>query len=119
MKTLSFIFLSCMMTLNHAQIDPAGPAISSDSLFVEAIKNENYKQAESLIEGGKVNVNQLYNGKTFLIYACIFNKPEMVRFLYNHGADLGIRCEDGYLPKEHAMANNAIHALSELIVIRA
>lgn len=119
MKALSFIFLSCMITFTHAQIDPIENSISSDSLFVEAIKKENYKQLQSLLEEGKVNVNHHYKGKTFVIYACIFNKPEMVRFLYDHGADIGIRCKDGHLPKDHAMANNAIHALSELIIIKA
>lgn len=54
-----------------------------------------------------------------MIYACIFNKPEVVGFLYNNGANLGIRCEDGYLPEDHANANNAIHALSEIIIIKA
>ena len=119
MKAISFIFLSCMMSFTHAQIDSIENSIPSDSLFVEAIKNENYELFESLLKEGKVNVNHLYNGKTFVIYACIYNKPEMVRILYNNGADIGIRCEDGYLPEDHAKANDSYHALSELVIIKA
>ena len=119
MKAIIFIFLSCMLTFAHAQIDPIENSIFSDSLFVDAIMSEDYNLLDSLLKEGKVNVNHLYNGKTFVIYACIFNKPEIVRFLYNNGADIGIRCEDGYLPEDHANANNAIHALSEIVIIKA
>lgn len=119
MKVISLIFLSCMLTSGNAQIDPIENSISSDSLFVEAIMKENYNLLDSLLKEGKVNINHFYNGKTFVIYAYIFNKPEVVRFLYNNGANVGIRCEDGYLPEDHAKANDSIHALSEIIIIKA
>lgn len=119
MKTLNFIFLGCMVAFGNAQSNPAENSVSVASLFVEAIKNENYTQVEKLLEEGTVSVNQHFNGKPFIIYACIHNKPEMVRLLFSNGADLGIKCEDGFWPEDHAIANKSFHALSELIIIKA
>lgn len=119
MKALSLIYFFCMATFTHAQIDPLENSFQAASLFIEAIKSENYKQVELLLEQRKVSINETFKGKTFITYACIFNKPEMVRFLFSNGADISIRCKDGYLPKDHAVANKAVHALSELIIIDA
>lgn len=49
---------------------------------LEAIRNDDYKFVELAFVSGQIDVNEYYNGKTYLIYASIYNKPEMVRLLF-------------------------------------
>ena len=86
---------------------------------LEAIRNDDYKFVELALVSGQIDVNEYYNGKTYLIYASIYNKPEMVRLLFTLGADFLKRCDQGYLPIEHAKHHQAVYARAELIVLQA
>ena len=86
---------------------------------LEAIRNDDYKFVELAFKSGQIDVNDYYNGKTYLIYASMYDKPEMVRLLFTLGADILKRCDQGYLPIEHAKHNQAIYARAELIVLQA
>lgn len=90
-----------------------------ETKILYAIKNEGYTYLEEALFYGIIDPNHLINGKPIISYACIYNKPEMVRLFYVNGADLNLRCIEGYLPEEHAQINNAINALAEIIVIKA
>lgn len=90
-----------------------------ETKILYAIKNEGYTYLEEALFYGIIDPNHLINGKPIISYACTYNKPEMVRLFYVNGADLNLRCIEGYLPEEHAQINNAINALAEIIVIKA
>ena len=126
-STLSLLFFLCLASSFHtgyAQPNESFyPEISSpDELserVLEAIRNDDYKFVELAFVSGRMDVNDYYNGKTYLIYASIYNKPEMVRLLFTLGADILKRCDQGYLPIEHAKHHQAIYARAELIVLQA
>ena len=86
---------------------------------LEAIRNDDYEFVELTFASGQIDINDFYNGKTFLIYASIYNKPEMVRLLFTMGADILKRCDQGHLPIEHAKHHQAVYARAELIVLQA
>lgn len=86
---------------------------------IEAIQKDDYRFVEKIFRSGQLNVNGLHNGKTYLMYASIYNKPEMIRLLYTLGADLLKRCDEGYLAADHAKQHQAYKARAELIVLQA
>lgn len=119
LKNLSLYLSLFVMTFSHAQEHETDSLLVNASRFVLAIENENYAAVEQYLENGLIPVNMYYKGKTFIIHASISNKPEMVQLLYRYGADIMLPCEEGLSPEAHAKANNAIHALAEIIVIKA
>ena len=119
MKKLSLYLLLFTMVLSHAQENKPNSFTVNASTFVSAIDNDEYELVEHYLKNRLIPVNMFYEGKTFIIHACIKNKPEMIRLLVRHGADITLRCEEGFLPEEHAKRNDSIHALAEIIVIKA
>jgi hypothetical protein len=87
--------------------------------IIDAIKSDDYEYFIISFSQGKLDVNHIFNGKTLLIYASIFNKPEMINLLISQGAFFSSECEDGYTAMDHAVKNNSIKAIAELIVISA
>lgn len=87
--------------------------------LITAIQNEDFNYVEKIITNNQSLIDKRINGKTLIIHAAIMNKPEMVRLLYTLGADITLRCEEGYSPEEHANFNKSINALAEIIVIKA
>lgn len=90
-----------------------------ENKVLNAIENEDYTYLEEVLFYKIIDPNFLINGKPIISHACIYNKAEMVRLIYENGADLNLRCIEGYLPEDHAQMNNAIKALAEIIVIKA
>lgn len=126
-STLSLLFFLCLASsfqTGYAQPNESFYSeISSpeklSEYVLEAIRNDDYKFVELAFKSGQIDVNDYYNGKTYLIYACMYDKPEMVRLLFTLGADILKRCDQGYLPIEHAKHHQAIYALAEIVVIQA
>jgi len=119
LKNLSLYLSLFTVLLSYAQEHKTNSALVNASRFVLAIENENYAVVEQYLENSLIPVNMYYKGKTFIIHASISNKPEMVQLLYRYGADITLPCDEGFSPEEHAKANDAIHALAEIIVIKA
>ena len=87
--------------------------------IIDAIKSDDYDYFITSFSEGELDVNQIINGKTLLIYASILNKPEMINLLISQGAFFSLECDDGYTAMDHAIKNNSIKAIAELIVISA
>lgn len=108
-------FISCFLylTSNTLIID------NLESQLLKAISNDNYQFIETNINNSNIDANAKINGKTLLIHACIYDKPEMILLLLNKGASLNLPCDNGLTPEEHARLNNSIYALAQIIIIKA
>ena len=92
---------------------------SAEQKLIMAIQENDFHTVENIIKNNLIEINEHYEGKTFVIWAGIYNKPEIVRMLVDFGADLSKRCDLGYTIDEHCWANESMKALSEIIVLRA
>lgn len=92
---------------------------SAEQKLIMAIKENDFHTVEKIITNNLIEINEHYEGKTFVIWAGIYNKPEILRMLVDFGADLSKRCDLGYTIEEHCCANESMKALSEIIVFRA
>ncbi len=92
---------------------------SVDQKILNAIENENYNFIENSIDNNTTSPNARINGKTLLIYACIYDQPEMVLLLLSKGADLNLVCDLGMSAEEYAVMHNSIYALAQIIVVKA
>ena len=91
---------------------------SAGQKLIMAIKENDFHTVENIITNNLIEINEHYEGKTFVIWAGIYNKPEIVQMLVDFGADLSKRCDLGYTIEEHCWANESMKALSEIIVLR-
>ena len=91
---------------------------SAEQKLIMAIKENDFHTIKNMITNNLIEINEYYEGKTFVIWAGIYDKPEIVRMLVDFGADLSKRCDLGYTIEEHCRANESIKALSEIIVLR-
>ncbi|MEZ4969982.1 MAG: ankyrin repeat domain-containing protein [Flavobacteriaceae bacterium] len=80
------------------------------SSFCKAIVKGDMETVKRLIELGE-DVNQKSLGKTPAIFAARYNKYEILELLIANGADLKIKCDNGYNAKKHAELSNATEAL--------
>ncbi|PXX26780.1 ankyrin repeat protein [Arenibacter sp. ARW7G5Y1] len=80
------------------------------SSFCKAIIKGDLETVKRLIELGE-DVNQKSLGKTPAIFAARYNKVEILELLIANGADLKIKCDNGYNAKKHAELSNATEAL--------
>jgi len=87
--------------------------------LIEEIKNYDFNTVEGILKSKQIDVNSYHKGKPIIAYACINNKPEMIRLLYIHGSNLSLRCENGLTLEEHSKLSNSINDLAELIVIKS
>ncbi|MEG3657849.1 ankyrin repeat domain-containing protein [Arenibacter palladensis] len=78
--------------------------------FCKAIVEGDLETVKRLIELGE-DVNQKSLGKTPAIFAARYNKVEILEVLIANGADLKIKCDNGYSAKKHAELSNATEAL--------
>lgn len=90
-----------------------------EQCILEAIANDNYDFVEVVFQQGLASINDYYDGKTFIGYAAIHDKPEMIRLLFSLGADMLQRSKEGFLPMDLAKQNQAYYAQAELIVLQA
>ena len=116
-KSLSILFLLFIQPV-FAQLEPSNTNIFTSKLK-EAIRNDNYSYLEEFFTKNPNLINERFDGKSLIIHSAILNKPEMIRLFFTLGVDINTRCEEGYSPEEHAMYNNSINALAEIIVIKA
>lgn len=86
-------------------------APSKINSFCKAIVQGDVETVKRLIALGE-DVNQKSLGKTPAIFAARYNKAEILSILLENGADLSIRCDNGYTPKKHAELSNAKEALA-------
>lgn len=91
-----------------AKADPA--KINS---FCKAIVQGDIETVRLLINLGE-DVNKKSLGKTPVIFACRYNKAEILTLLLESGADPSIRCDSGFTAKKHAELSNAKEALAVL-----
>lgn len=84
---------------------------SKISPFCKAIVQGDVETVKRLITLGE-DVNQKSLGKTPVIFAARYNKAEILSLLLENGADLSIKCDNGYTPKKHAELSNATEALA-------
>lgn len=89
----------------------------TEQKLLMAIKENDFHTIENIITNNLIDINEHYEGKTFVIWAGIYNKPEIIRMLVEFGADLTKRCDLGYTIEDHCWANNSIKSLSEIIVL--
>ncbi|MCM4151597.1 ankyrin repeat domain-containing protein [Arenibacter sp. N53] len=80
------------------------------SSFCKAIVKGDLETVKRLIELGE-DVNQKSLGKTPAIFAARYNKVEILELLIANGADLKIKCDNGFNAKKHAELSNATEAL--------
>ena len=122
-KFLLSAFLISLTTLSASEM-----LVTKDSLSIEAleekstlleekalmaIQTENYEYIEQLLQSGKINPRMKVNGKPLIIHAAIHDKAEMILLLATYGAMLiEPICDEGKDIMEHAIENNALHALS-------
>ena len=92
---------------------------SAEQKLIMAIKENDFHTIKNIISNNLIEINEYYEGKTFVIWAGIHNKPEIIRLLVNYGSDISKRCDLGFTIEEHCIANNSIEALSEIVVLKA
>ena len=98
--TLLSVFAFCNIHLNdyfhkNQQIS-LNLEQSAGQKLIMAIKENDFHTVENIIKNNLIEINEHYEGKTFVIWAGIYNKPEIVRMLVDFGADLSKRCDLGY-----------------------
>tara|TARA_B100001996_G_C18666335_1_gene595023 strand:- start:2066 stop:2428 length:363 start_codon:yes stop_codon:yes gene_type:complete len=120
MKSTAALILSFIFSI-HLFSAEKGFTIDTISVtkITSAIENNDYTFFENAFKTKTLNVNQKINGKTLLIYASILDKPEMVNFLIQNGANLKTLCVNGFNAFQYAKKNKSHYALAELIVISA
>ena len=96
-----------MFTLNEMALMVKPGELNS---FCKAIIRGGVVTVKKLIELGE-DVNQKSLGKTPAIFAARYNKVEILELLIANGADLKIKCDNGYNAKKHAELSNATEAL--------
>ncbi len=79
--------------------------------FCKAIVQGDIETVKRLIDLGE-DVNQKSLGKTPAIFAARYNKAEILSILLENGADLSIKCDNGYTAKKYAELSNADEALA-------
>src|SRR5690554_787811 len=95
------------------KVDP-----SKINSFCKAIVQGDIGTVKRLIALGE-DVNQKSLGKTPVIFAARYNKPEILSLLLENGADLSIKCDKGFTPQKHAELSNAKEALAVINVYRS
>ena len=90
---------------------------SEEIKLMLAIKNNDFDSIENILSNNLVSINDYYEGKTFVIWAAIYDKPEVINMLVYFGADVSKKCEIGYTIEEHCLANKSIKSLAEIIVL--
>ena len=109
--------ISVIIQINYS-IEYYQPIDSSEEFkLMLAIKNNDFDSIENILSNNLVSLNDFYEGKTFVIWAAIYDKPEVINILVNFGADVSIKCEFGYTIEEHCIANKSTKALAEIIVL--
>lgn len=86
---------------------------------VNAIENSNFSYFTEQFQKNTLKVNQTIDGKTMLILASIYDKPEMIRFLIQNGAHFNGECSKGFDAMYYAKIHKSYYALAELIVLKA
>jgi len=81
--------------------------------FCKAIMEGDVETVQRMIELGE-NVNKKSLGKTPAIFAARYNKPEIMKILIANGADLSIKCDNGYTVEKYAELSNASDVLKVL-----
>ncbi|WP_026811731.1 ankyrin repeat domain-containing protein [Arenibacter latericius] len=81
------------------------------SSFCKAIVEGDVATVKRFIDLGE-DVNKKSLGKTPAIFAARYNKAEILSLLIKNGADLTVRCDNGYTAKRHAEFSNATDALA-------
>ncbi len=81
------------------------------STFCKAILSGNLKLVKGMIEAGE-DVNKVSLGMTPAIFAARYNKAEILELLIANGADLKIKCKNGFTITEIAKESNAKEALA-------
>ena len=90
-----------------------------ETKLLDAVAHEDYIFVEQAIDTNLITPNKKIEGKTLLIYACIYDKAEMVLLLLNKGAALEMPCDEGLTAEEYAIINNSIHALAQIIIVKS
>ena len=112
---ISSIFVIIQINYSFGNYKPANS--SEEFKLMLAIKNNDFGTIENLLSNKLVSLNGHQEGKTFVIWAAIYDKPEVINMLVSFGADLSKKCNLGYTIEEHCMANKSIKALAEIIVL--
>lgn len=109
--------ISVIIQINYS-IEYYQPMDSSEEIkLMLAIKNSDFDSIENILTNNLVSINDYYEGKTFVIWAAIYDKPEVINMLVNFGADVRKKCDLGYTVEEHCLANKSTRALAEIIVL--
>lgn len=116
---IAMVFLSMAPSISAEKLADNNVAIDAIltkgpgelSSFCKAIVQGDIETVKRLIELGE-DVNKKSLGKTPVIFAARYNKAEILSLLLENGADLTIRCENGFTPKRHAELSNAKEALA-------
>jgi ankyrin repeat protein len=66
----------------------------ANNIFEQSIKGDLDRIKEFLEAGVNVNVKD-QNGTTALMYACIYDNPEIMKFLLENGADVNVQDPPG------------------------
>ena len=84
--------ISVIIQINYS-IEYYQPIDSSEEIkLMLAIKNNDFDSIENILSNNLVSLNDYYEGKTFVIWAAIYDKPEVINMLVNFGADVSIKC---------------------------
>ena len=86
-----------------------------DTLLVEAIRQQNPRVVETLLNAGANPNARCANGKVILHLAAGFNNPEAIKLLIRHGADVMARSGNGALPIHDAVWAKSLDALQALL----
>ncbi|BCS27850.1 uncharacterized protein APUU_60898A [Aspergillus puulaauensis] len=99
-------------------VNAARAAISSSSAtdlnaaLCESCKRNNTAVVQLLLEHPQMDVNAAPEGNTPLFFAAIYNEPEIIRLLLDHGADPSIKSNGDHRGSEYSPANlTALHGL--------
>ena len=125
--TVLMVAVACIWAGQLSAAVPGAGSFAEPDLLVlpaepnplcQAILKGELSTVQRLIRQGE-DLNKRSLGKTPLIFAARYNRPEIARLLLEHGADPKRRCARGYSPEWYARQSGATEVLALLEIADA
>lgn len=108
--------------LGACSMDTTSPSDAQVDLWVAAESGDVVAARHAFSAGADVNALDTRtntNGRRALNYAAINNRPAMIRWLVENGADVNRPNNSGFTPLHHAAESGSVEAVVELLKLGA
>ena len=118
-RRLSVIAVIIVLT---AVAGPAAAQTAQERLWDGAMQGDTLAMAGALKDGAVIDsldIRRNPNGRRALNWAAWYDKPDAIRFLVAHGAQLNLANKTGFTPLHHAAENGSLAAARALVAAGA